>query len=316
MQDVTTPASGPPITDPADLTAALDALVRLAWEPGWALRGVQGLVGLCARLREQGELWPAFRAALRGHAIHRLMREDPLVFHATAPGVSRSLYLDLVLGHGEAAPLRHGASRAGRELHAISAALPWMNALRARTAFIASMVDAVAELQPGAEILTLRAGHLREAAAVVKLRQVGRWAVLEPDPATRAILYRGLPDGLAVQSLRGSLQGFSRRPFRRGSFDLVCLPRLPDGPLPWQQGLLEAAFAVLKPGGRLLVCSPGRPVPEDAWMDAFLDARLRWTSPREMEAMLGGIPSADCAERAVFSSLDGHLLHALLQRRG
>jgi len=316
MHDVTTPVSGLTAAEPALVNAELDRLVQLAWEPGWAPQAMRQLIALCATLRQQTELWPVARALMRAHPIHRLMCEDPLVLHATAPGVSRPRYLDLVLGHPDAAPLSQGASRAGRELSGINRALPLFNTLRNRTAYLASMVDALAEMQPGAEVLTLRAGHLREAAGVTKLRHVGRWMVLEPDNATRAVLYRGLPAGLSVQTMRGSLRGFGRRPFRRGCFDLVCLPRMPDCPLAEQQELLDAAFSVLKPGGRLLVCTSGRPVPEDAWIETFLDARIRWMGRRELEALLSVIPAADCASRSVFPSLDGHQLHAILRRRG
>jgi SAM-dependent methyltransferase len=316
MHDVTTPVSGLAAADPSLLAQELDRLVDLAWEPGWAPLAMQQLIALCGTLREQPERWPQARAMMRGHAIGRLMREDPLVFHAVTRKVSRPRYLDLVLGHPEAAALSQGVSRAGRELFGVNRALPLFNALRNRTAYLGSMVDAVAELQPGAEVLTLRAGHLREAAGVAKLRQVGRWMVLEPDNASRAVLCRGLPAGLSVQTMRGSLRGFGRRPFRRGCFDLVCLPRMPDCPAAEQKDLLEAAFSVLKPGGRLLVCAAGRPVPEDAWIETFLESHIRWTARRELEALLGVIPPADCANRSLFHSLDGHQLHAILQRRG
>ncbi len=316
MHDVTTPVSGLDQAQPSLLARELDRLVHMAWEPGWAPLALRQLVGLCDSLRDQGELWPAACAAMRGHAIHRLMLEDPLVLYATLPQVSRPQYLDLVLNHPDARPMTQGVSRAGRELFGASRSLPVFCSLRNRTHYLGSMVDAVAELRPGAEVLTLRAGHLREVGDVAKPGHVGRWTVLEPDNATRAILYRGLPPGLPVQTMRGSLRGFGRQPFRRGCFDLVCLPRLPDCPAAEQQDLLEAAFGVLKPGGRLLVCASGRPVPEDAWLDAFLDVRIRWTTRRQLEALLAVIPPADCASRSVFPSLDGHQLHAILQRRG
>jgi SAM-dependent methyltransferase len=298
------------------LQEEMDQLVEMAWEPGWAPAGLSRLVALCTALRAEAELWPALQASLRAHPLHRLMQEDPLVFHAAAPGTPRASYLDLAIGHTAAAPMLSGTSRAGLDLFTVTRELPCFAMLRARTAFLARMADAVAEQRPGARILSLSAGHLREAASVRHGDDIGTWAVLEPEHPARRIALTQVPAGVQALTMRGSLRGFGRRPFRLGCFDLVMLPRLPKFPAADLRQIVAAAFAVLNPGGRLLVCTPLAPVPEAAWMEAFLETEPRWTSSRELDALLDVVPAAECASRQVMPSLDGHLNYAILRRRG
>ena len=294
----------------------LDRLVQMAWEPGWAPSALSRLVALCTALRAEAELWPALQASLRAHPLHRLMQEDPLVFHATAPSTSRASYLDLAIGHAAADPMLSGTSRAGLDLFTVTRELPCFAMLRARTAYLARVVDAVAEQRPGARILSLSAGHLREAASVRHGDDIGTWAVLEPDHPNRRVALAQVPAGVRALTMRGSLRGFGRRPYRLGCFDLVTLPRLPKFPAADLRQIVAAAFAVLNPGGRLLVCSPLAPVPEAAWMEAFLETEPRWTSSRELDALLDVVPAADCASWQVVPSLDGHMSYAILRRRG
>ncbi|MDB5369868.1 MAG: methyltransferase [Roseomonas sp.] len=316
MHDATTPYFGPVFWDATQLHAKLDRLVDLAWQPGWAPLALGELIHLCAWLRHgQGAgSWAEVQAALASHPLHRLMLEDPLIYHAAA---SPPVWLDLLLGHADAAPLTNDISRAGRDLFAATRDLAWPAALRGRTAFLARMVDAVAAEAPGASILTLGAGHLREAAGVTAASSLQRWSVIEPEYTARQTLLRGLPKGLAVQFLRCSLRGFARQPLGRGVFDLVCLPALSEG---WDDATLNtlvgAAFQVLKPGGRLLICAPGKAPPEAAWMEAVLRCTPRWTGTGEMEALLEPVRASHCALRQVFPSVDGHMIYAILRRRG
>lgn len=315
MYDNTTSSYSPRHWEEAELNQELDRLVELAWEPGWAPLGLGGLIRLCASLRQNTRDWMRIRHLLRSHpTMRRLMREDPLVFHASQPGAVR---LDLLLGHPAAAPLLADTSRAGRDLFAVTRALPWCNAHRDRHAMMARMVDAVAAEIPGASILTLGAGHLREAADVTRLGRLSRWVVLEEDAERRQALRQGLPPGVPLQVLRCSLRAFTRHPARKGRFDLIYLPKAPlFWSAPETAALIAAAFGVLKPGGRLLLCSPGTPVPESAWIDTYMERTPRWAMQRDMEEMLKAVDPTACASRQIFPSVDGHVMYAILRRQG
>jgi SAM-dependent methyltransferase len=314
MYDNTTPFLEPSLLAASALQDELERLVDLAWEPGWAPLAMAQVIQLCATLQQDAEQWVQAREVLLNHRVGRLMQEDPLVHYACKP---KAVWLDLLLDHTAAAPLLVGTSRAGLDLFAVTKTLPWASALRNRTAFLARMVDAVAADISGATILTLGAGHLREAGAVANLQRIANWTVLETDPARRQALYESRPRSLALRTLRCSLRGFAQRPFRRGCFDLICLPELPAD---WSREALEklvrSAFMVLKPGGRLVLCAPGRAAPEAAWMEVFLGQSPAWGTVRDMQSVLSAVEPDACALRQAFPSIDGHMIYGILRRQG
>ncbi|WBV44191.1 hypothetical protein [Pseudoroseomonas cervicalis] len=308
----------PCLSDVGELNRALDALVELAWEPGWAPQALARLVALCRRLRAEADLpgWQQALAVLRAHPLQRLMLEDPLVRESLArPGPTPSpLALDLLLEHGTVQPHLAQLSRAGRDLAAATRELGYVAALRAQTRFLARVVDAVAERRPQAEILTLGAGHLREAELVAQGRGIARWVMQDSDGEALSRARREAPPGLPLRALRCGLPYFVRRPFLRGCFDLITLAELP-GCARAAAGLVDAAFAALKPGGSLLLGSPGAAPAEAAWLEAYLGWRPAWRQAEEMERLVAVPPAAELAAARVFPSLDGHRLYLRLERR-
>ncbi len=318
MHEVTTPPFDAQPWYVEALPPELDRLVNLAWEPGWAPMMLGELVTLCRQLREgqDRQSWNDIRARLRAHDLNRLLREDPLVFHADKPA---AVVQDLLVGHPDAAPLMRATTRAGMDLFAASRRFGWMGALAGRNEFLARMVDAVALDREHVEILTLGAGHLREAALVNTLPRLRRWVAVEPDDERRRVLRAGLPRGTTFQLPRCSLRGFARQPLGRGRFDLIAIPSLPEGEgwsMPALAALVASAFSVLKPGGRLVLCAPAATPAEAAWMETFLGWMPVWRSMREVETMLANVPAEECAEQRLFTSLDGRMHHAVLRRRG
>ncbi len=314
-----TPApTDPSWSDVGELNRALDALVDLAWEPGWAPQALARLVALCDALRAAHDAagWQQALEALRAHPLQRLMLEEPLVREGLArpgPGPGPAT-LDLLLEHPSVQPVMGQLSRAGRDLAAAIRGLGYPAALAAQTRFLARVVDAVAERRREAEILTLGAGHLREAEQVTLGRSITRWVMQDSEAETLSRARREAPPGLPLRALRCGLPYFVRRPFLRGCFDLITLAELPgcqrDAAL-----LVDAAFAALKPGGSLLFGSAAAPPAEAAWLEAYLGWRPHWRMAEEMQRLVAAVPAAELAAARVFPSLDGHRLYLRLERR-
>lgn len=323
MPDPTSTICGtcPSLADMACLAPTLNAVVDAAWHPGWAPAALVRLVQFCGALREgtDSEKWAMLRHSLRQHPVRRLVMEDPLARLALEhPGdtAGHPLLRDLLLGLGEGPRMLEQASRAGRDLFAVSSQIGLPAGLRGQAAFLASVVEGVLERQPGAEILTLGAGHLREAALVRQRGAIGRWVAqaTEQDVLTR--MRDSLPSGLPVRSLRCSLGGFVCRPYMRGCFDLILLPLLPDAlDANGLRNLADAAFAALKPGGILLIGSPAGPAPEAAWMEAFLHWRPTWRTTQDLLAAFAVLPPAQLTTSRAFSSPEGRLVYAMAERR-
>ncbi|MDQ1079916.1 hypothetical protein [Pseudoroseomonas cervicalis] len=306
------------LSDVGALNRALDALVELAWEPGWAPQALARLVALCDELRAAHDAagWQQALATLRAHPLQRLMLEEPLVREGLArpgPGPGPAT-LDLLLEHASVQPVLAQLSRAGRDLAAALRQLGYPAALRAQTRFLARIVDAVAERRPQAEILTLGAGHLREAELVTQGRAITRWVMQDSDGDALTRARREAPPGLPLRALRCGLPYFIRRPYLRGCFDLITLAELPGCERNAVQ-LVDAAFAALKPGGSLLLGSAAAPPAEAAWLEAYLGWRPCWRMPEEMERLAAVPPASELAAARVFPSLDGHRLYLRLERR-
>lgn len=327
MPDATPPGHNLSVSlpDAGELVPVLDELVDMAWEPGWGPAALARLVQLCGTLKQSlpPAAWQLARAEMLGHPLHRLMQEDPLIRAAQEmagrPGLL-PLLQDLLLRH-EAVRDRIGqASRAGRDLFEATTALGHFSALRGQTAFLARVIDAVLERHPGAEILSLGAGHLREAALLAEPGKLGRWVAQEADNGVIATLRKGLPPGIPLRSLRCNLSYFVRKPYLRGCFDLILLPDLPGcGAAPWLRELVDSAFAALKPGGLLLLGSAGPAPPEAAWMEVFLGLRPCWRTAEEMSTLLAAAPETEAWRPRVFHGSgggpDGQRLYAMVERR-
>jgi len=301
------------------LIQILDRVVELAWEPGWAPLALSHLVTLCSHLRgsQDDAGWAAIRETLLAHPIRRLMHEDPLLRHSfETGGQDEPGMLDILLEHPAAAERIAEVSRAGLDLAAATAELGHFAALKAESRYFARVVDATVERCRGAELMTLGAGHLREAGLVTQRSSILRWVAQEREPQTLAVLRQGVPCDLRVRGLRCGVVSFIRRPFMRGCFDLILIPRLPDDvPAKQMREFLDAAFAAVKPGGLLMLSSPAEAPPEAAWMDAFMRMRPRWRTPDEVLDLLSAVPMKGVAGRRVFRSPNGRRIYAMLERR-
>ncbi|MCQ4162068.1 hypothetical protein NON00_19320 [Roseomonas sp. GC11] len=306
-----------PLDHAEGLEPLLDQLVEMAWEPGWAPLVLSRLIALCAALRSPAapQPWAESLARLRAHPLQRLMLEDPLVRESLLrPGPTPApIALDLLIQHESVRPLLDHASRAGHDLATATRQIGYAAAWRAQARFLARIVDAVAEREAQAEILTLGAGHLREAGFVSYGRNIARWVMQENDPEALALLRRQAPAGLALRSLRCGLPYFVRRPYLRGCFDLIMVPDLPLLPEPAR--LVDAAFAALKPGGVLLLGSPTAAPPEAAFLEAYLGLTPAWRPAEALAALAHVPPAAEMARAQVIPSLEGRRHYLRLERR-
>lgn len=251
--------------DVRTLVRLTDAVSAELEDPVAAYRAVADFVALLAAAADSADLgeWSALRRSLADRPFTRELRRDPLVACAWRTG--RAAAPDLVLGdlmlrHPEAERLVRAAARIGRNLYAATSSLPLPEATRDRRRLIARIADAVAEERPGAEILAIAPGFMREAEASLAgpAGSISRWVALVAETDTAAELARSFPVPWVVPIQRGTLATLLR-PDVLGEFDLVYCKSLEVLADSVAEALIVAAFCRLRRGGRLLLAcrAPG-----------------------------------------------------------
>jgi SAM-dependent methyltransferase len=270
--------------------------------PGWAHFVWPELVGTLRLLRAQlpPTEWLAVRRWLRGTEIAALALEDPLTLgawdrqrHLPADPV----LFDLMFGHASQKPVLARATRLGREVHAAVYAAATPAAARERLRGFRAAIQQATCANPQAAVLSIGAGHLRVAESLTQATRPARWVALEPD--ARAL--PTLATHAGVEAVMGGFSRFVSRPASLGRFDLICIPTMYDAlDDVGATRLTRAAFAALKPGGKLVFASFSRELPDAAYLDAFMDWRTQWRGPGALDAVLGAVSDRDVAQKRVY----------------
>lgn len=294
--------------------------VRQALDPALAMLDSHGpeafnrtLAGALAVLREAaGSAWTADVVPIvRRHPATRIARECPLTRHATDwprgyPGDAG--LLDIIYRHRPEAP--DALPERARRLHsAVQAGSP-PRSVRHRRMLLADAIDEASVNVPGAEILSVACGHLREAEWSLALAAgtIGRFIAADQDQDSLNQMEADYGDRFPViaptpLSVRDLLGGKNQT---LGRFHLVYAAGLYDYlPTPIAQALTKRLFDLLHPGGRLLIGNFGTGIPETAYMEAVMDWPLLWRTPIEIASFANGIPEEEVARQAVWPDATG-----------
>ena len=264
--------------------------------------------------------WDSIVPEVRAHPITRAMRQCPISDHAARrprgyPG--DAALLDLIYRHPSADP--HVAlDPVARGLYAATSTSDVSRSVRERRVLLAEAIDATAVRVHNPSILALACGHLREAEMSVALAagSVGCLVAADQDPrslaevaSTCAARYPAIrPRQLSVRDI---VKGH-RLP--EAPFDLVYAAGLYDYlPTAVAQRLTANLFAMLAPGGELIIGNYGDGLNDTAYMEVIMDWPLLWRSPEMIGALADGCDDAHIATRQVLPDASGtcHYLHLI-----
>lgn len=273
----------------------------------------RSIVDSLAYLREaSGPAWTSqVIPIVRSHSAVQISRDCPLTRHASEwPRGYRgdAGLLDLIYRHESAGGSL--LSERTRRLHsAIQAGAP-SRSVRQRRMLLADAIDEAAVASPGAEILSVACGHLREAEWSLALAGAGisRFIAADQDQHSLDQLEADYgdrfpviaPTPLSVRDLLG------RKAETIGRFNLIYAAGLYDYlPDPVARALTERLFGLLHSGGRLLVGNFGTNIPETAFMEAVMDWPLIWRTPVEIAAFAHDLPEFEVAHQSVWPDATG-----------
>jgi hypothetical protein len=262
----------------------------LRLRPGEVDSAMQGLRDrLETRRSESSDIeWNRFRRLCRAHPVRKRLHEDPFSRNAFAkprgyPG--DATVLDFVYEAGKACPRLPDMTELGREIFRFTTATPPCQGVRSRARRAAHAIDDAAERFRHPRILSVAAGHLREADLTESLQagRVGRWVALDGDPESlkevRCCYERCRVETIATairNILLGKLQDL-------GQFELIYSTGLFDYlQQPLGRRLATRLFEMLRPGGQLLIANFTTGLQERGYMETFMDWRLVYRDDQEM----------------------------------
>jgi extracellular factor (EF) 3-hydroxypalmitic acid methyl ester biosynthesis protein len=221
--------------------------------------------------------WDRLRRDIRRHPIGQLFYQDPLTrrcYEKPRGYAGDADLLDLIYGAQEAAALVEDATPIGRLLCGLHAATTAAQGVRHRRDIIAAKIDEIARDRPGAAILSVACGHLREAdrAVAVAGGGIGRYVILDHDRDSIAnVLDRGLR--VPVEPIVASVHALATGKVAiAGSFDLVYSTGLFDYlPDPVAVRLIRYLWAAVRAGGRLLIANATPDNPQLGFLESFMD---------------------------------------------
>ena len=245
-------------------------------------------------LRKQSpdETWTALTASLRQHPVWSFVQQDPFVRRAAEkprgyPG--DAVVIDYIYGvasaQSEVAQLQGQAAA----VHDFTFNGTASRAVRYRRQFAAQIIDDVAAVRgPGTRVVSIAAGHLREA-ELSKAAMVGdaEFVAIDQDAQSLETIRRSAGP-IKVETIEGSVRQILAGKLPIPNADLIYALGLFDYlPQPVAATLTELMLAAVRPGGVLLIPNflPG--ITDIGWMESFMDWKLIYRRDSDMLDLLG-----------------------------
>jgi SAM-dependent methyltransferase len=244
------------------------------------------------RRQSSHDRWTAVTDSLRRHPVSRFMCQDPLVRRALEkprgyPG--DAVMIDYIYRAASVAPEVQSLSPQAAVVHEFvnNAAAP--RAVRYRREFAARTIDEVAARRgPGTRVVSIAAGHLREA-ELSRAARAGdvEFVAIDQDQESLATIGRSA-GSLAVDLIHGAVRQLLTGKLRIPAADLIYALGLFDYlDHTVASRLTELMLDALRPGGVVLIPNFLAGIEDASWMESFMDWNLIYRRDAEMLDLLG-----------------------------
>jgi extracellular factor (EF) 3-hydroxypalmitic acid methyl ester biosynthesis protein len=265
------------------------------------------------RLRAEPKDWSqAVEACLR-HPVKGLLHQDPFTRRAFSKPrgyAGDAVLLDYVYGREEGWPPPEDTTELGRAIFEYTTQSAACEGVRARRGFVAEQLDRLVDEVARPHVLSIAAGHLREAAlsAAVKRRKLGRFVALDADARSLKEVERCY-GRCGVETKHANIRQLLTRKVNLGQFDFVYSTGLFDYlQQPTAQRLAWNMFQMLRSGGRLVVANflPG--IPDLGYMESYMAWPLIYRTRLEMMGVSSEIPQPQIREVRVFTEENQNII--------
>lgn len=268
------------------------------------------------------DAWKQFILSYRQHALFELLQQDPLTSRAFLKprgyaGDAEMLDLVYTVEDGESLPALEKSSEFGKGIHHATANLAAARAVRSRRWIIIDQLNDLTNRMAGPHMLSLACGHLREArhCAAILQGRFGRFVAVDQDTESLAVVQREVGT-CGVETVATSVRVLLKGQVTLGSFDFIYASGLYDYLAQTvAQRLTERLFAMLNPGGRLLLANFLPTSSSTAFMEASMDWWLIYRTKAEMLDLMTTLPESEIGQCHLFTEENENIVFLEVERK-
>lgn len=265
-------------------------------------------------------VWTELLPLIQHHPVADYFLEDPFTrwsFEKPRGYSGDAQLLDFIYGHDSVADPLAAASPLGTALYDYTREASSSVAVRERRDILTRYVDDIAQEKGSeTEILTIAAGHLREANRSQALASKGikRWVALDQDPLSIGSIARDFA-GTCVEAVDGSVKDLLARSHDLGQFDFVYAAGLYDYLTDKVAiKLTKRCLDMLKPGGTFLFANFAEDIAVDGYMESFMNWTLLLRSKADMWKIINASIAPSLAESEVFHGENHNIVYGVIRK--
>lgn len=266
-------------------------------------------------------VWRALVPLAQEHPVAEFFHQDPFTrwsFEKPRGYSGDAKLLDFIYQHETIAENVAGATPIGRALYAYSKYYPSCVAVRERRDLLTRHVDEIANARGSeAEVLTIAAGHLREADRSTALQEdrIARWIALDQDPLSVGTVARDFR-GTRVDAIDGSVRGLLTDAYKLGTFDFIYSAGLYDYLAHGVAArLTKRCMRMLKSNGVLLFANFSPELTDDGYMETFMNWALLLRSETDMWNVINASVDRNTVEASVHFGANRNIVYGILKKR-
>lgn len=267
------------------------------------------------------DVWSRLLPLIQQHPVADCFLEDPFTrwsFEKPRGYSGDAQLLDFIYGHKSVSDRVASASPLGAALYDYTRNASSSVAVRERRDILTRYVDDVAtKTGPETEILTIAAGHLREAngSKALSENRIKRWVALDQDPLSIGSIARDFA-GTCVEAVDGSVKDILLRSHDLGRFDFVYAAGLYDY-LTQKVAikLTRRCLDMLKPGGTFLFANFAEEIAVDGYMESFMNWALLLRGSADMWKIINASMSPSEVESEVFYGQNRNIVYGVIRKR-
>jgi SAM-dependent methyltransferase len=266
-------------------------------------------------------VWRELIPIIQDHVVSEYFLQDPFTrWSSDKPrGYSGDAQLlDFIYGHACVQDKIAAASPLGLALYEYTKDASSSVAVRERRDILTKYIDEIASARGlETEILTIAAGHLREANESAALAEgaIKRWVALDQDPLSIGSITRDF-GGTCIEAIDGSVRGILSGRHQLGTFDFVYAAGLYDYLVDKVSiKLTQRCLDMLKPGGVFLFANFSQDIGVDGYMESFMNWALLLRSKQDMWNIINASIDPAVFEAEVFFGDNRNIVYGVIRKK-